>query len=356
MIKDKVESVKADLYELHSKSQNRIDRSHKSLTSEMDSLKNAYSLKIDESREFISQELKRNNDEFLDYLDKFKIEHINLMYKDFTEINKTIDEMRNFMKKMKNDLENNDQLLEERIIKNHNSIEIYNSKILKPSIELEEKLENHSDKLTEIESRIYSNGNIIRDIIKKLIYTIETSFISGKNYDKLKSIKELHQNNQSVLSLSSPTQFKEPELTRDELESVFLKRLDFLKTLLDEEIKATNKNSFNYNSMSSQDLFNSGRIIFNTPKNVSQDTKNYKSMNQNKSFSNADISIKLEDQKLRHTNRVNDSPVVHVAKIKSKYSNDAKNRMSEDRNAFHNLKIFKSEQDSNLKLVLPKIN
>lgn len=41
-------------------------------------------------------------------------------------------------------------------------------------------------------------------------------------------------------------------------------------------------------------------------------------MNQNKSFSNADISIKLEDQKLRHTNRVNDSPVVHVAKIKSK--------------------------------------
>lgn len=32
--------------------------------------------------------------------------------------------MRNFMKKMKNDLENNDQLLEERIIKNHNSIEI----------------------------------------------------------------------------------------------------------------------------------------------------------------------------------------------------------------------------------------
>lgn len=90
----------------------------------------------------------------------------------------------------------------------------------------------------------------------------------------MKSIKELHQNNQSVLSLSSPTQFKEPELTRDELESVFLKRLDFLKTLLDEEIKATNKNSFNYNSMSSQDLFNSGRIIFNTPKNVSQDTKN----------------------------------------------------------------------------------
>lgn len=42
-------------------------------------------------------------------------------------------------------------------------------------------MDTYSDKIAEIESKFLSNSNVMRDIIKKLIYTIETSFISGKH-------------------------------------------------------------------------------------------------------------------------------------------------------------------------------
>jgi len=102
-------------------------------------------------------------------LDKFKVEHVNLMYKDFNLVNKTISEMQSFMQKIKSELETNDQLLEDRILENANKIGDYNKKVLQPKILIEEKVDNHSDKLSEIELKLHNNGNIIRDIIKKLI-------------------------------------------------------------------------------------------------------------------------------------------------------------------------------------------
>jgi len=66
VLKEKIEGVKTDFYELHTKSQNRLERSNKSLFTEMDLLKNAYHLKIDESKEFIKQQLKLNNDEIFE--------------------------------------------------------------------------------------------------------------------------------------------------------------------------------------------------------------------------------------------------------------------------------------------------
>jgi len=99
----------------------------------------------------------------------------------------------------------------------------------------------------------------------------------------------MQMNNLSLLSISSPNNNQskkdDTDVDRNDLESIFLKRLNFLKTLLDEEIKGSNKNSFNFGSMSNNDLFKSGRIIFNTPQNANQDEKKI----HNRSFSNTDL-------------------------------------------------------------------
>jgi len=114
-------------------------------------------------------------------LDQFKVEQVNMITNDFDNVNTTISNINNFIKQIQNELNNNDTLLEDRIKMNTDDIEEFRLKILKPSEDLEDKIHNHNDKIAEIENNAIRNGVVLRDIIKKLIYTIETSFIAGKN-------------------------------------------------------------------------------------------------------------------------------------------------------------------------------
>lgn len=51
MIKEKTESVKADLYDLQSKAQTRVEKAQKGLLAEMESYRSANSRRIDETSE-----------------------------------------------------------------------------------------------------------------------------------------------------------------------------------------------------------------------------------------------------------------------------------------------------------------
>mmetsp|Transcript_7632 Transcript_7632/g.6682 ORF Transcript_7632/g.6682 Transcript_7632/m.6682 type:complete len:216 (+) Transcript_7632:1149-1796(+) len=215
-------------------------------------------------------------------------------------------------------------MIEDRVKMNTLLINEFNLKVLKPNHVIEEKIDNTSEKMNDIENKMKVNGNVLRDIIRKLIYSIETSFISGKHFDKLKSEQEYNPGSISLMSLGSPSSIKkqdnsyqENEQSKDNLESVFLKRLNFLRKLLDDEIVSNNKHLFN-NNMKSKDLFNSfnsGRIIFNTPKN--EENSHHQ---QQRSFSNADLEkIKInipEGIKEQNQDEIVNSD--HVAKIKVK--------------------------------------
>lgn len=217
------------------------------------------------------------------YLDQFKVEQINMITNDFDHVNTNISNINSLIKQIQNELNTNDTLLENKIKMNTDDIEQFRLKILKPSQDLEDKLHNHDDKISDIENNAIRNGVVLRDIIKKLIYTIETSFIAGKNQDKFKSEHDLNtSNNLSLLSFSSPINFKsekdifksQQDVTvskeiKEDLESVFLKRLNFLKTLLDDEIVSSNNKNYLYDisKLKNRDLIRSGRIVLNTPQN-----------------------------------------------------------------------------------------
>jgi len=51
MIKEKTEAVKADLYDIQTKSQTRFDKTTKSLMNEIESFKSSNARRIDQSRE-----------------------------------------------------------------------------------------------------------------------------------------------------------------------------------------------------------------------------------------------------------------------------------------------------------------
>jgi len=51
MIKEKTEAVKADLYDIQTKSQTRFDKSVKGLMTEIESFKSSNARRIDQSRE-----------------------------------------------------------------------------------------------------------------------------------------------------------------------------------------------------------------------------------------------------------------------------------------------------------------
>lgn len=49
------------------------------------------------------------------YLDTFKIEQINMIVRDFHDVNTNIDSIKKGIKQIQNELNNNDSLLEDRI-------------------------------------------------------------------------------------------------------------------------------------------------------------------------------------------------------------------------------------------------
>lgn len=106
---------------------------------------------------------------FLVFLDEFKVEQINMITKDFNNVNSNIDNINIFIKQIQTELNTNDTLLEERVKMNTSDIKEFREKILKPSQDLEETIRGHNSKIGEIENNANRNGVVIRDIIKKLI-------------------------------------------------------------------------------------------------------------------------------------------------------------------------------------------
>lgn len=49
------------------------------------------------------------------YLDTFKIEQVNMIVRDFHDVNTNIDSIKKGIKQIQNELNNNDSLLEDRI-------------------------------------------------------------------------------------------------------------------------------------------------------------------------------------------------------------------------------------------------
>lgn len=56
------------------------------------------------------------------YLDQFKIEQVNMIVKDFNDVNANIDSIKKGVKQIQNELNNNDSLLEDRIKMNTEDI------------------------------------------------------------------------------------------------------------------------------------------------------------------------------------------------------------------------------------------
>lgn len=131
----------------------------------------------------------------------------------------------------------------------------FNNTVMKPAKEIEIKIEDSTKGLAELEFKVRNSNFLIRDIVKKLIYAMETSLVSGKTVSQLAKDQSKLSHNDSAMIInnkSSKPRFDTPDRTRDAYENIFLKRLAFLKNLLTDGNPNTNTN--NENGMNSNQV------------------------------------------------------------------------------------------------------
>lgn len=107
--------------------------------------------------------------------------------------------------------------------------------VIKPTIQVETQLDTTMKSLGELEYKFKNFNLLIRDIVKKLIYAMESSLVSGKTVVNLAKEQSKLLPNDSAITINNKTskpRFETPDRTREQYENIFLKRLSFLKNLL----------------------------------------------------------------------------------------------------------------------------
>jgi len=184
LIKEQIEIIKGDTTEVISKTKRNFDNQLLGVLNDSKNTKLESVHYLDQSKEYTYQTLTSHTNDINNLLDGFKTNLIQSQEIDKRNSTKKMQSLNDEMISIKEEYRKKDKLIEKYLVDLKNDIKNITNNIIKPTQISEAKISEVVSKQMEIQSNLKQEQIFIRDLIKKLVYAMEVSFISARNLNE----------------------------------------------------------------------------------------------------------------------------------------------------------------------------